>query len=749
MSEDSGTGRSTGFSQSGSLAGSVQMDENMMQRSSRSGAGANTSDDVEYLEIQTVGQLKPPSLNLSSTLFRSTPLGHVPGSSEQPGHFSQNNEGLVNTVNTVNTHPGLGLIPHGGSTASLRGPTIIDSDYDETEPLESLTFNNISGKENEHLKKFCDLDQGSDDIYLKEVTQGQDSGMISGDFPLDSTKKMEMDILSEGHAGIYPKIRSSSDSLNDELEKALKYLNPDEVERRRNIMGQKNRFVTMINTKVETESYFCFSYDLLGDERLESPGALASCEDYFRNLPYSLDYSPSTSSLRNRNSYYQNSCSRRLPDKLRIVKPLEGSLTLHNWSKLATPHLGGVLEERCGVAIKGSDKAGLDPLFEMYNLETEMEDCNVKVPAVKQFTNTNFTFTNSTVLHPDTTYITKIYPNTQLSSGLPSRNQSRLSSRCSSFTSLSEKIPHANLSNIGLVKLLSEKKISSARKSQLDLSFISSVSSLTPSVLNSPFESKEASPTFTPPHTPERSSSPELKVADDGYVSSFISSLKAAIYGQQRKETRSKQLKQDKKYMLDRIDEDKEGTPQSLPPLSVVENKRFDKSGSLSDFDVRYLGVLDDFDELEDIKPGLLTISQTQEADVPLETQDPHEYTKNWIGQLSVPCMSAVGRPSLAKKELGKIPASTENFSNTVGTIGGFGGRGPGRVVSPGEIRPYSSGLGLGVPGHPGTGAVMNALETPRPDLGTVPCSMDPNRNSSDSFIGSITNILFSRKGGY
>jgi len=207
------------------------------------------------------------------------------------------------------------------------------------------------------------------------------------------------------------------------------------------------------------------SYDLLGDERLESPGALASCEDYFRNLPYSLDYSPSTSSLRNRNSYYQNSCSRRLPDKLRIVKPLEGSLTLHNWSKLATPHLGGVLEERCGVAIKGSDKAGLDPLFEMYNLETEMEDCNVKVPAVKQFTNTNFTFTNSTVLHPDTTYMTKIYPNTQLSSGLPSRNQSRLSSRCSSFTSLSEKIPHANLSNIGLVKLLSEKKISSAQVS--------------------------------------------------------------------------------------------------------------------------------------------------------------------------------------------------------------------------------------------------------------------------------------------
>ena len=203
--------------------------------------------------------------------------------------------------------------------------------------------------------------------------------------------------------------------------------------------------------------------------------------------------------------------------------------------------------------------------------------------------------------------------------------------------------------------------------------------------------------------------------------------------------------------MLDRIDEDKEGTPQSLPPLSVVDSKRFDKSGSLSDFDVRYLGVLDDYDELEDIKPGLLTISQTQTADVPLEIQDPQEYTKNWIGQLSVPCMSAVGRPSLAKKELGKIPTTTESFPNTLGTtVGGFGGRGPGRVVSPGEIRPHSSGLGIGVPGRPGTGAVINALETPRQDLGTVPGCVEPNyRNSSDSFIGSITNILFSRKGGY
>merc|ERR1719283_804876 len=103
-----------------------------------------------------------------------------------------------------------------------------------------------------------------------------------------------------------------------------------------------------------------------------------------------------------------------------------------------------------------------------------------------------------------------------------------------------------------------------------------------------------------------------------------------------------------KHKLLDRIDEDKEGTPQSLPPLSVVDSKRFDKSGSLSDFDARYLGVLDDFDELEDITPGFLTLTQSTEP-----PRDSAEYTKQWIGQLTVPSFSATGRPSLQKRELG------------------------------------------------------------------------------------------------
>ncbi|XP_056299571.1 trafficking kinesin-binding protein 1 isoform X2 [Pseudoliparis swirei] len=42
-----------------------------------------------------------------------------------------------------------------------------------------------------------------------------------------------------------------------------------------------------------------------------------------------------------------------LPDKLQIVKPLEGSATLHAWQQLALPHMGAVLDDRPGVVSKG------------------------------------------------------------------------------------------------------------------------------------------------------------------------------------------------------------------------------------------------------------------------------------------------------------------------------------------------------------------------------------------------------------
>ena len=64
--------------------------------------------------------------------------------------------------------------------------------------------------------------------------------------------------------------------------------------------------------------------------------------------------------------------------------------------------------------------------------EEEEEDGDSVRVAAQQSTSTRYTFTDSRVLHPDTalsnhahTSHTPAYPGTQMSSGLPSRNQSR------------------------------------------------------------------------------------------------------------------------------------------------------------------------------------------------------------------------------------------------------------------------------------------------------------------------------------
>lgn len=515
-----------------------------------------------------------------------------------------------------------------------------------------------------------------------------------------------------------------------------------------------------------------------------SPGIIAGVDEYFKSLPYGVERPDSGkesgfSDRSGRNSSLMGK-RRMLPGKLRIVKPLEGSLTLHQWSRLATPHLGGVLEERVGVAVKGNKNHGLDPLFDMYqlgDLEEEEEDDGLDVPMQKITAQTFNTVTNSTVLHPDTnTFCTNTYGRSQMSSGVPSRASSRQSSRCASmhgsFSDLPSLFSAAPRDSIGLNKLLGDRKITGARRSQLDISAMSSISSLTPSVLASPSQSRNLSPTYTPAHTPEESlaGSPEASL-DSGIVYSFFNSLKTAIYGEQRRERRQskRQLRmEDKRHklrILEAVEEagvdnmfgDKEGTPMSMPGLSsasesMIDHKEKSSKNSraqppmmgLSDFDARYLGALDDFDELKDITPGTLTL--TGEA-----PRDPMDYTQEWIGQLTVPSFSSLGRPSLNTVELGKVPPH-EEAPEPAFSSPRVGGRGPGRIVSPaGEVR-----AGLGVPRRPGTGA----LGGKRLDLGTIPgtstdTSLEPVQPEgrgmvqSKSFVGSIANMFFGRKGGY
>ncbi|CAG5929018.1 unnamed protein product [Menidia menidia] len=62
-----------------------------------------------------------------------------------------------------------------------------------------------------------------------------------------------------------------------------------------------------------------------------------------------------------------------LPDRLQIVKPLEGSVTLHHWQQLAKPNLGGILHPRPGVLTKDFKELEID-IQHVYSLNDLEED---------------------------------------------------------------------------------------------------------------------------------------------------------------------------------------------------------------------------------------------------------------------------------------------------------------------------------------------------------------------------------------
>ncbi|XP_019939970.2 trafficking kinesin-binding protein 1 isoform X1 [Paralichthys olivaceus] len=110
----------------------------------------------------------------------------------------------------------------------------------------------------------------------------------------------------------------------------------------------------------------------------------ANCEDGEGSsgflTPNSLASSPATSTGTN----YSNGSSRHscgssggsrsyLPDRLQIVKPLEGSVTLHQWQQLAKPNLDGILHPRPGVLTKDFRELEVD-IQHVYSLNDLEED---------------------------------------------------------------------------------------------------------------------------------------------------------------------------------------------------------------------------------------------------------------------------------------------------------------------------------------------------------------------------------------
>ncbi|EHA98034.1 Trafficking kinesin-binding protein 1 [Heterocephalus glaber] len=183
-----------------------------------------------------------------------------------------------------------------------------------------------------------------------------------------------------------------------------------------------------------------------------------------------------------------------LPEKLQIVKPLEGSATLHHWQQLAQPHLGGILDPRPGVVTKGFRTLDVD-LDEVYCLNDFEEDDtgdHILLPGLDTSTpvqhpetsanhpgkcmsqtNSTFTFTTCRILHPSDE-LTRVTPSLNAAPTPACGSAGHLKSTPAATPctprrlSLAESFTNARDStttmstSLGLVWLLKERGISAA-----------------------------------------------------------------------------------------------------------------------------------------------------------------------------------------------------------------------------------------------------------------------------------------------
>ncbi|XP_004458958.2 trafficking kinesin-binding protein 2 isoform X2 [Dasypus novemcinctus] len=234
-----------------------------------------------------------------------------------------------------------------------------------------------------------------------------------------------------------------------------------------------------------------------------------------------------------------------MPEKLQIVKPLEGSQTLYHWQQLAQPNLGTILDPRPGVITKGFTQLPKDITYRLSDLEEDEEEGitfqvqqpleveqkpSVSKPVTGIFqppitsaggpvlasnpgkclscTNSTFTFTTCRILHPSD--ITQVTP----SSGFPSLSCGSSSGNSASGTALNSPAMSYRLSigesitnrrdstitfssTMSLAKLLQERGISA----KVYQSPISENSLLHPVPKTLPIP-------FTPPNSPSHSPCP-------------------------------------------------------------------------------------------------------------------------------------------------------------------------------------------------------------------------------------------------
>ncbi|XP_006889208.1 PREDICTED: trafficking kinesin-binding protein 2 [Elephantulus edwardii] len=198
-----------------------------------------------------------------------------------------------------------------------------------------------------------------------------------------------------------------------------------------------------------------------------------------------------------------------MPEKLQIVKPLEGSQTLYHWQQLAQPNLGTILDPRPGVITKGFTQLPKDAIYHLSDLEEDEEEgisfqvqqplqveqepstskpvTGIFLPPITSAaglvtvaasnpgkclscTNSTFTFTTCRILHPsDITQVTPSsgFPSLSCGSSGSSSSSPAVNSPAMSYRlSISESITNRRDSTVtfsstmSLAKLLQERGIS-------------------------------------------------------------------------------------------------------------------------------------------------------------------------------------------------------------------------------------------------------------------------------------------------
>lgn len=293
----------------------------------------------------------------------------------------------------------------------------------------------------------------------------------------------------------------------------------------------------------------------------------------------------------------------RLPEKLQIVKPMEGSQTLHHWSKLATPTLSGLLDERPGVKIRGGrdlDELGMK-VYSLNDIEEDEDDSGLNVAKRFPVSHSVYTFTNSTIMHPDdgTTQMTFSIP--------PSQMSSQVSSVCHSRQTTAPPTPRQGLSrrnscstfsvNMGLASMLNERGIKA----------------LTPSALNTP-AGPNYSPTITPRNSPDgsptRCRSPDSSIASSAGGFAKESAILSSLLGRgggggaganaeqflKKKLMPERQTRIAVRNQLSRLDK-RMMRPPTSKILERVESLGLDNVMSLMAEDEEFSGELDELGE--------------------------------------------------------------------------------------------------------------------------------------------------------